>query len=137
MQCLHCICENCINNFDKCPEDNTDIIAGINAFNESFTGSVLLDNLCVTCIFKEKGCSWRGNFNDFYNEHLNKCPFNDEKNNENNNNNYENELKKLNKGNLIRLECGHFGSLSPQEVEKFQKFLKESNFFEPNIKNND
>ena len=91
LQCLHCICENCINNFDKCPEDNTDIIAGINAFNESFTGSVLLDNLCVTCIFKEKGCSWRGNFNDFYNEHLNKCPFNDEKNNENNNNNYENE----------------------------------------------
>ena len=56
---------------------------------------------------------------------------------ENNNNNYENELKKLNKGNLIRLECGHFGSLSPQEVETFQKFLKESNFFESNIKNND
>ena len=56
---------------------------------------------------------------------------------ENNNNNYENELKKLNKGNLIRLECGHFGSLSPQEVETFQKFLNESNFFESNIKNND
>ena len=92
LSCPHCICENCINTCEKCPEHHeVDIISEINAFNESYIGNTLLDELNVTCIFNEKGCPWRGKFSDFYDVHLNECKFNDEKNNGNNINIYENE----------------------------------------------
>ena len=47
LECNHCICINCINNYEKCPEDETDIISGINAFNQSFIGVELLNELKV------------------------------------------------------------------------------------------
>ena len=95
LNCLHCICENCINTTEKCPEDHeVDIISEINAFNESYIGNTLLDDLSVTCIFNEKGCHWRGKFSDFYDVHLNECEFNDEKNNGKIENLYENERNK-------------------------------------------
>ena len=101
--CLHCICENCINTCEKCPEHHeVDIISEINAFNESYIGNTLLDDLNVTCIFNEKGCSWRGKFSDFYDVHLSECEFNDEKNNGKIENLYENERNKnINRNNYF------------------------------------
>ena len=84
LECNHCICINCINNYEKCPEDETDIISGINAFNQSFIGDELLNELKVYCVFRKKGCSWSGKFEDFYSEHLNKCKFNCDNNDINN-----------------------------------------------------
>ena len=46
------------------------------------------------------------------------------------NDNYEEILKKIGKGNLISLNCGHNGSLNFDEILTFEYFLKESGFFQ-------
>ena len=87
LECNHCICDYCIKIYEKCPEDDCDIIFSLNAFNGSFIGDCLLEETNVYCIFKNEGCKWQGNFNDFYDKHINQCEFNLNKNNK------ENEVK--------------------------------------------
>ena len=84
--CNHCICEICINRYEKCPIDENDIIKNLNAFNESFIGKELLGELKVYCLFKKEGCNWKGIFDDFYSKHLKQCKFSF-------NNNYNNNIK--------------------------------------------
>ena len=94
LECLHCICTNCINDYEKCPIDNTDIIGHFNAYNDSYIGNVLLDELNVYCIFKEKGCLWTGKCEEFYSTHLKECQFNYEEGNVKINNFQENYINK-------------------------------------------
>ena len=129
LECGHCICIDCINNNEKCPEDGTDIIQEINAFNQSFIGDELLNPLKVYCVFKNKGCSWSGKFEDFYSEHLNKCKFNFDNNNrinnyENNENINNNEQKMLNRKRKLDEERNENENIRSNNILN----LKESNF---------
>ena len=117
LSCLHCICEDCLmmgKDYEKCPEDNTDIIKNINAYNNELIAENQLNNLNIKCIFYKEGCSWCGYFRDFEN-HLKKHKENlINNNNENriqffkenilnfhNNNNYDKEnFSIFNKDNL-------------------------------------
>jgi len=144
LQCLHCICENCINGYDKCPEHkDIDIIGHINAFNDSFIGNELLDDLPVTCIFNKKGCSWKGKFFDFYNQHLDECKFNEEKNNENDKNNYENERRINNNFGQLWNEDDNNENINNNEqtvsgkkiLNRKRKFRKEKINYEKNNEN--
>ncbi len=89
LECNHCICESCIDKYEKCPIDGTDIINQINAFNESFIGDELLRELKVNCIFIKNGCKWSGIFEEFYSNHLEQCKFKINNNNKKNNENKE------------------------------------------------
>ena len=91
LECTHCICETCIDKYEKCPIDGTDIINNINAFNESFIGNKLLGELKVNCIFIKNGCKWTGIFDDFYSSHLEQCKFNINNNKQKYNKNKEDE----------------------------------------------
>ena len=82
LECNHCICNTCIKLYEKCPQDNNDILKEFNAFNGNFIGEELLNDLRVTCIFKEEGCNWSGIFEEFYSYHLNQCEYNKNKNND-------------------------------------------------------
>jgi len=50
---------------------------------------------------------------------------------------YEQCLKKLNRGYLVPLTCGHNGALTFEENELFQKYLMKSSFFNDKIDNID
>ena len=89
LECNHCICEICINKYENCPIDGTDIINDINAFNNNFIGKVLLGKLKVNCIFIKNGCNWYGKFDEFYSSHLNQCKFKINNNNKKDNENME------------------------------------------------
>ena len=51
---------------------------------------------------------------------------------EKNKNNYEDELKRIGKGNLIHIKCGHNGLLNYEEMKTFNFFLEKSKFL-PNF----
>ena len=51
---------------------------------------------------------------------------------EKNNNTYEDELKRIGKGNLIYIKCGHNGLLNYEEMKTFNFFLEKSKFL-PNF----
>ena len=51
---------------------------------------------------------------------------------EKNNNNYEDELKRIGKGYLIYIKCGHNGLLNYEEMKTFNFFLEKSKFL-PNF----
>ena len=61
---------------------------------------------------------------------------NEENSDENKNDlDYEKCLKKINRGYLVPLTCGHNGALSFEENELFQKYLMKSSFFNDKIDN--
>lgn len=139
LNCIHCICEDCIINgieYEKCPKDNIDIIKDINSFKNPLLGDVVLNKLKIKCRFNNEGCKWCGFFGDFE-KHLENCLiFNNKdiaisiiKNNILNNN-------KSKKENLSIFINENFGIINNQKNNLLNK-KRNNNEIENNINDKD
>ena len=77
IECKHCICQNCLNEkeYEICPFDNNKII-----FDGKYLTAfqfVILENILnpfiMKCIFH--GCSWAGKYQNFIENHYDKCKY--------------------------------------------------------------